>query len=186
MEVKPSTEEVVSSTTIYSGRVLRYKMARVKLSDGSMHLREVVEHPGAVALIPIVGDQIVLIRQFRLPAGRVLYEIPAGTLEKGESPEECAARELIEETGYRAGKLTELFHCFLAPGYSTEMIRFYLATELESGMQHLDEDEAIQVCPTPIERALEMVHSNEIEDAKTTIGILLCEQYLATRKADDC
>lgn len=182
MEVKPRTEEVVSSTTIYSGRVLRYKMARVKLSDGSVYLREVVEHPGAVALIPLLGDQIVLIRQFRVAAGRVLYEIPAGTLEKGESPEECAARELIEETGYRAGKLKELFHCFLAPGYSTEMIRFYLATKLESGMQRLDEDEAIQVCLTPMGRAVEMVRNNEVEDAKTTIGILQCERYLAAQK----
>jgi nudix-type nucleoside diphosphatase (YffH/AdpP family) len=182
MEIKLGAEQVVSSTTIHSGRVLRYKMAKVKLADGRAYIREVVEHLGAVALIPIVDNQIVLIRQFRLPASRVLYEIPAGTLAKGESPEACALRELIEETGYRAGKLKELFHCFLAPGYSTEMIRFFLATELQLGHQNLDEDEAIQVCPTPIKRALQMVHSNEIEDAKTTVGILLYEQYLVAQQ----
>jgi len=182
MEARTELEKVVSSTTVYRGRVLRHKMVRVKLPDGRMYLRDTVEHPGAVALIPMLDDEIILIRQFRLAAGRVLFEIPAGTLEQDESPEKCAARELTEETGYRAGNLVKLSHCFLAPGYSSEMIHFYLATELQLGKQQLDDEEAIQVCPTPMRKALEMVRSNEIEDAKTMVGILLYERYLAVQK----
>ena len=182
MEAKVEPEKVVSSTTVYRGRVLRHNMVRVKMADGHMYLRDTVEHPGAVALIPVLDDKVILIRQSRLAVGKILFEIPAGTLEVGESPEECAARELVEETGYRAGNLVNLFRCFLVPGYSSEMIHFYLATELQLDRQRLDEDEAIQVCPTPMQKALEMVHSNEIEDAKTTIGLLLCEQYLEAQK----
>jgi len=182
-KAKIEPEKVVSSTTVYRGRVLRHKMMRVKMSDGHMYLRDTVEHPGAVALIPVLNDLVILIRQPRFAVGKVLFEIPAGTLEQGESLEECAARELVEETGYRAGNLLNLFHCYLAPGYSSEMIHFYLANELQLDKQRLDEDEAIQVCPTPMQKALEMVHRNEIEDAKTTIGLLLCQQYLEPRRS---
>ena len=182
MEAKIKPGEIVSSTTVYRGRVLRHNMVRVKTADGRMYLRDTVEHPGAVALVPVLDDKVILIRQSRFAVGKVLFEIPAGTLELGESPEECAARELVEETGYRAGNLVHMFRCFLAPGYSSEMIHFYLATELQLDKQCLDEDESIQVCPTAMQRAREMVHSNEIEDAKTTIGLLLYEQYLEVRK----
>jgi len=179
MFFKPEAEEVVSTATVYSGRLLKVKKMEVKLS-GRAHLREVVEHPGAVALIPILGDEIILIRQFRLAAGRMLYEIPAGTLGRAEIPEKCAARELAEETGYVAGRLEMLLRCFLAPGYSTEVVYFYLATELRPSTQRLEEDESIEVCPTPLRRAFEMAYTNEIEDAKTLLGIMLCQRYLSS------
>ena len=170
-------EEVVSSTTIYQGRVLHFKNTTVKLPSGRLYPREIVEHPGAVALIPILEDKVILIRQFRLTTGKAIYELPAGTMSEGEDPDACAEREIVEETGYKAGKLKRIFQCYLAPGYSTELMYFYLATELEAGPQHLDEDEAIRVYPTPFEEALAMVRMNEIMDAKTTVGLLLYDKF---------
>ena len=170
-------EEVVSSTTIHRGRVLQFKNMTVRLPSGRLFTREIVEHPGAVTLIPIIEDKVILIRQFRLAAGRSICELPAGTLSKGEDPDACAAREIVEETGYKAGKLRRIFQCYLAPGYSTEFMYFYVATDLESGSQRLDEDEAIRVYPTPFDEALDMVRRNEVLDAKTTVGLLLYEMF---------
>jgi ADP-ribose pyrophosphatase len=177
-----SIEKTLSSTTVYSGRVVRFRVDRVVLPGGKLHTREVCEHRGAVALIPLLDNRLILIRQYRLPAGKVLYELPAGTLLVGEKPEICAGRELAEETGYRARTMIKLLQCYLAPGYSTELMHFYLATDLDPGEQQLDEDEVIQVCSTSLQRALEMIRSNEIEDAKTIIGILLLERYLTSTK----
>jgi len=173
MESDVPIEEVMSSTTIHRGRVLHFKNTTVKLPSGKLYTREIVEHPGAVALIPIIDDKVILIRQFRLTTDKVIYELPAGTLSKGEDPDACAEREIVEETGYKAGKLRRIFQCYLAPGYSTELMYFYVATELEAGPQHLEEDEAIRVYPTPLEEALAMVKRNEIIDAKTAVGLLL-------------
>jgi len=169
-------EEVVSSTTMYRGRVLHFKQTTVKLPSGKLYTRELVEHPGAVALIPILEDKVILIRQFRMATGKVIYELPAGTLKEGEDPDACARREIVEETGYKAGRLERFFQCYLAPGYSTELMHFYVATELKAGPQHLDEDEVIRVYPTPLEEALAMVRRNEIIDAKTVVGLLLYDK----------
>lgn len=176
MEVDPPSEEIVSTNTIYQGKVLRFSKLTVKLSSGRIHTREIVEHPGAVTLIPILGDKIILVRQFRLSTGKVIYELPAGTISSGESPEACAEREISEETGYKAGVLQKVFQCYLAPGYSTELMHFYVATRLMPGKQSFDEDEAIRVYPTMLENALNMVKMNEIMDAKTTIGLLLYDK----------
>ena len=176
MEVDPPSEEIVSRNTIYQGKVLRFNRLIVKLSSGRIHTREVVEHPGAVTLIPVIGDNIILIRQFRLSTGKVIYELPAGTISSGESPEACAERETSEETGYKAGMLQKVYQCYLAPGYSTELMHFYVATRLIPGKQNLDEDEAIRVYPTLLENALKMVKKNEILDGKTTIGLLLYDK----------
>lgn len=176
MENDLPAEETVSSATIYRGTILHFKSTTVRLPSGRLHTREIVEHPGAVALIPVLGDTIVLIRQYRLAVGRTIYELPAGTLNTGEDPDICAAREITEETGYRARKLDKIFQCYLAPGYSTELMHFYVATELEAGPQRLDEDEEIRVYPTPIDEALAMVRRNEIMDAKTAVGLLLFDR----------
>jgi ADP-ribose pyrophosphatase len=173
MDIDLTAEQTVSSATIYRGAVLHFMKTTVRLPSGRLHTREIVEHPGAVALIPVLGDTIILIRQYRLAAGRTIYELPAGTLNAGEDPDTCAAREITEETGYRAGKLEKVFQCYLAPGYSTELMHFYVATELEAGPQRLDEDEEIRVYPTPIDEALAMVRRNEIMDAKTAVGLLI-------------
>lgn len=125
------SEMVTSKRYPYRGKLLRLRVAKVRLPSGLVTTREVVEHPGAVAIIPLLNDQtIVVTRQYRTAAGRQLLEIPAGTLEKAESPLSCAKRELVEETGYSAGNIRKAFSCYLAPGYSTERMHFFVATRL--------------------------------------------------------
>ena len=170
------TEKLVSSSNIYVGKVCNLRRDMVILPNGRIIDREVVDHPGAVAIIPIVNGKIVLIRQFRQAAGKVLCELPAGTLRRGEEADKCAARELEEETGYVAGNLRRLFHCYLAPGYSTEVIHFYLATNLEQVGSKTDQDEFIEVLTVTKEKALRMIKSNEIEDAKTICGVLMLQR----------
>lgn len=177
MRADVPNEVTVSSTTIYRGKELHFKKATVRLQSGRIYTREIVEHPGAVTLIPLIGDKVVLIRQFRLPATKAIYELPAGTISEGEDSEACAEREIVEETGYKAGKLKKIFQCYLAPGYSTELMHFYVATDLELGSPHFDEDEVIRVYPTPLEDALAMVKKNEIMDAKTAVGLLFYDKF---------
>ncbi|RKZ24377.1 ADP-ribose pyrophosphatase, partial [bacterium] len=124
-------EKCLETRKIYSGRVVALRIDRVMLPSGRKSIREVVEHRGAVAAIPVKGDKIILIRQYRYPVDEVIYEIPAGTREKNETPDETMARELEEEIGYRAGRLTHLFTFYSTPGFTTEKISIYLAEELE-------------------------------------------------------
>lgn len=168
-------EKLVHSSNIYEGQLFNLRKDTVKLPNGRLTERHVVEHRGAVAIIPIIGDKIVLIRQFRQAAGKILDEIPAGTLEKGEEPDKCAVRELREETGY-VGNLKRLFHCYLAPGYSTEVINFYSATNLKQVEHETDSDEFIEVLTISKIEAVRMIVSNEIEDAKTICGILMIKR----------
>ncbi|MEM2865676.1 MAG: NUDIX hydrolase [Candidatus Hadarchaeales archaeon] len=140
--------------------------------------REVVEHPGAVAILPFLGGKrILLLKQYRPAIGKWIYEIPAGTLEKGEDLLACARRELEEETGYRAERMEKLFEMYLAPGYSTEKLHSFLASELHPTSPHRDWGEEIKVVKTTLPRALKMIRSNKIEDAKTIATIL----YFASR-----
>ncbi len=170
------TERLVSSSNLYAGRLYSLRRDVVRLPDGRLAERDVVEHPGAVAIIPVVEDKVVLVRQYRHAVGKVLCEIPAGTLKKDESPDVCAARELEEETGYVAESLRRLFHCCLAPGYSSEVIHVYLATGLRRTKPRTEADEFIEVISVTWEEALRMIMSNEIEDAKTISGILMLKQ----------
>ncbi len=178
MEKANPSEEPVETETIYSGKVIEVVKDVEKLPNGKIVVREIVRHPGAVAMVPLLGDYIIMVRQFRKACDRVLLEIPAGTLRGGEEPEECARRELIEETGYAAGRLERMFHCFLAPGYSSEIVHVYLATDLSQTEQHVEEDEFIDVVKIDLATALQMIGRNEIEDAKSISGILYLKQYL--------
>jgi ADP-ribose pyrophosphatase len=172
-------EEVLSAETAYKGRLLGLKIFDVKLPTGKVARREVVEHPGAVAIVPLLGgDRVALVTQFRLAAGRELLEIPAGTLRPGEDPIECAKRELIEETGYEAGELEPLAEFFLAPGYSTELMRLYLARALRAVGQRPDEDERIRVVEMGISDAWGLVERGLIIDAKTIVGLALALRRL--------
>lgn len=167
-------EKVIESETVFQGRLLSLRVDKVEIGSGVVSTREIVVHRGAVAILPILpSGEVLLVRQFRLPAGKVLLEIPAGTLSPGEEPLECAKRELKEETGYSAGKWSKLTSLFLAPGYSTEYIHLYLAEELSYGDVEPDEDEIIDLVPMPFAKALEMVRKGEIEDAKTVCALLL-------------
>jgi ADP-ribose pyrophosphatase len=166
------SEKVLSSKVIYRGRAISLRRDEVVLATGGTSSREIVEHPGAVAIVPVLEDgRVVLIRQFRLAAGGVIWEIPAGTLEAGERPEECARRELEEETGYAPKSLEYLFQALPTPGYSTEVTHFFLAKSLEKRKQRTEEDEFIRVRLVAWKRALRMVLSNEIKDEKTIAAV---------------
>lgn len=168
------TEEKITATRkIFKGHIVTLDVHEVRLPDGKTGRRELVDHPGAVAIIALDDQQqVLLVRQYRIGAAAVLYEIPAGTLEPGEDPLVCATRELQEETGYKPGHLEPLGSFYTAPGYTTERIAVYLATRLTESVLPADHDEFIEVHPTPFARALEMIENGEIIDGKTLIGLL--------------
>ena len=165
-------ERRTDSSRIYDGRILNLRVDKVQFPDGKFTVREVVEHRGAAAIVPILdGDRVVLVRQFRYAVGSELLEIPAGTLEADENPKSCAVRELQEETGYVAGEILKIAECYVAPGYSTEKIHFYLARKLARREMKTEEDERIRVELVPITEALRKVRTLEIQDAKTICGL---------------
>ena len=165
---------------IHRGKVFRLDQERVTLPNGFTTTLEVIRHPGASAMVGILEDgRVTLIRQYRHAVGRVIWEIPAGTLSPGEDPEECARRELREETGYEGERFDKLGEMVPVPGYSDETIHIFLATGLRSAAQKLDEDEVLQVERLPFDRALEMIRTNEIVDAKTIVGLTLARARLS-------
>ncbi len=172
-------ERQTGTRRIYDGRIIRVRVDTVRLDDGREAVREVVEHPGAVAVVPVLDSRIVMVRQFRYPAGREMLEIPAGTLEPGEDPQQCAERELAEETGYQAGRMRRFFHAWLAPGYSEEQMHFYLATDLSPCSAEQDEDEAVAVELLEQEDVLQALEDGRICDAKTAAGLLLALNILS-------
>jgi len=175
-------EKCKASSRIYDGRVLNLRVDQVILNDGTQSKREVVEHRGAVAIVPILNnDHVLLVRQYRYPIGRELLEIPAGTLEIGEDPQSAAERELEEETGYRSEQVRKITEIYMAPGYATEKIHVYLATNLQQSKPQLDEDERIEIEPVPFSAALQKVRSGEICDAKTVCGLYRAGELLAMR-----
>ena len=166
-------ETKISSEQKFSGRLIDLYLDQVELPNGETTTREWIDHPGAVCLIPILPDgKICLIRQFRYGPGEEFIEIPAGKLDAGEVPLDCAYRELEEETGYRTNKLTFLTNIHPAIGFSNEKMWMYLAEELELSKKKLDEDEFLELLPTPLNKALEWVFSGKITDVKTIIGIM--------------
>ena len=152
-----------------------FRVARLKFDgpDGGEIVRDVVEHPGAAVILPLLDDgRVVLIRNVRRTVGKVLWELPAGTLEPNEPPEVCAAREVEEETGYRAGTIAPLTEFFASPGVLNERMYGFLATDLEQTTQALDEDEEIEVFPIPQWQVRDMLKDGHIEDGKTIILLL--------------
>ena len=165
-------ERTISSRMLHEGRHFSFLRDEVELPNGLKTYRDIVRHPGAVAIVPFLPDgRIVLVRQYRYAAGKPLLEIPAGTLEEGEDPLECARRELIEETGYEASELTAILSCYMAPGYSDEVIHFFEAGGLREVGISPEEDESIEVEVSELGEIIRMIEENIIEDAKTIIGI---------------
>ncbi len=159
---------------IYTGKVLVLNRETVGLPNGQSAELEIIRHPGASAVVPIKEDgSVVLIRQFRHAAGGFIYEIPAGKLHPQEDPRVCAARELEEEIGYRAGQLELLTSIWTAPGFTDEVIHIYRGTELQPGRQQLDHDEVLEVLEWPLEKAMAGIQDGTIRDAKTIIGLQL-------------
>ncbi|MEN3002495.1 MAG: NUDIX hydrolase [Armatimonadota bacterium] len=172
-------EELIESRVLYQGRVVTLRLDMVRLPNGHITQREIVEHRGAVAIVPLLdADTVLLIRQYRQAVGETLLEIPAGTLEPGEPPEQCAMRELQEETGYRANRLRHLFSQYLAPGYSQEVLHVYLAEQLTPAPQQTEVDEMVQLVPTPLSQIVPMILKGEIKDAKTIAGLLMTLRLL--------
>ena len=166
-------EKKLSSRLLHEGKNFDFLVDDVELPNGHVTQRDIVRHPGAVAIVPILGDgRVALIRQFRYATGKTLLEIPAGTLEQGEPPLECAARELREETGFEAKELEPLLSYFMAPGYSDEVIHFFVARGLivVGSDPEIDEEIALEV--RSLEEVRRMIEENIIEDAKTIVGIL--------------
>lgn len=168
------TDKVISTKVIYKGKLINVRIDEIILKDGSKYSREIVEHPGAVVILAFLdNDTILMVRQYRRAADKVLLELPAGTLNSNETPEECALRELEEETGYRAHKIEKLGSFYIAPGYSTEKIHAFFAKELEERRQRLEIDEDIKVEKVRIKDLLVMINEGKIEDAKTLASLLL-------------
>ncbi len=177
MEAHPNPtdhEQVVASRRVYEGRVITLRVDSVTLPGGRSALREVVEHAPVVVIVPLDGQgNVLLVRQYRLPARRSLLELPAGGIDPGESVEEAAQRELREETGQRAERLELLCGFFASPGYCDEYMHLFLATDLHSSPLAADTDEQIQVVRLPLTEALQRVQRGEICDAKTIAGLLM-------------
>jgi ADP-ribose pyrophosphatase len=164
-------EHKITSNQIFSGKLIDLYLDNVRLPNGKKSTREWLDHPGAVCLVPILNNgDILLIRQFRY--GPRQEFIPAGKIDKNEEPLECGFRELEEETGYKSNKLTFLTNIHPAIGFSNEKMWMYLAEELELSERKLDEDEFLELLPTPLNMALKWVFSGKITDVKTIIGIL--------------
>ena len=167
-------ERQLRSTTVYSGSVLRLRVDDVELPSGRRSRREVVEHPGGVAVVAVDRDSsVILVRQFRYPVRSALWEIPAGKLEPGEDPLRCAARELEEETGYRAGVLEEVVPFYTSPGFCDEVLHLFFARSLEPGDERPDEDEVIQTRRVSRAELDDMIARGEIRDGKTLLGLFM-------------
>ena len=164
-----------SARSIYHGRVVHLVVESITLPNGHRMDLEVVRHPGASAIVALTEeDEVLLVRQYRHAAGGYIYEVPAGKLD-GESPEACAARELIEEAGVEAGSLEHLGSIVTTPGFSDEVIHLYLARALRPATQQLEADEVLTVEPVPLARALEMCARGELRDAKSMCALMLAD-----------
>ena len=167
-----SRELTVKSDTVYSGRIVNLRVDEVILPDGRITSREIVEHRGAVAVLAVDGDNIVFVKQYRKPIEEMLLEIPAGTLESGESPEDCARRELVEETDMYPISLKEIVRFYSSPGFCTEKLYVFFADRFEKRHGTPDDDEFIKVEKIPLSRVEGMLKSGEVKDSKTIIALL--------------
>lgn len=171
-------EKLLERRAAYEGRMLHVYSDRVEIG-GRETTREVVLHPGACAILPVTEKkEILFVRQYRYAAEETLLEIPAGKIDPGEAPDVCAARELTEETGFRAERLRKLGAVFTTPGFCNEKIHLYLADRLVPAHQHLDTDEFLDVVKIPLDEALEMIRNGEISDAKTLSAFAIAAGWL--------
>ncbi len=171
--------KLLKSEKVFDGRIIDVVHDVITLPDGREAVREIVVHGGAAAIIPINDKgEIIFVRQYRHPARQNVLEIPAGTLEKDEDPLLCATRELEEETGFKAKKFEHITSMYSAIGFCTEVLHLYIATELYDGVVHLDEDEFVSVETYTLEKAVEMIFSGEIIDAKTIVAILCYKEKI--------
>jgi ADP-ribose pyrophosphatase len=179
-------EKTISTERVFEGKMIKLRVDTVALPNGSTATREVIEHPGAVAVIALneQGD-LLMVRQYRHATGEILLEIPAGKRDPGEDPLTCARRELEEETGFRARQWKSLFSYFSTPGFSDELLYIIMASDLEPGVAHTDDEEFIEVATVPVAEALRMVFRGEIRDAKSIIGILVLNRMITQSELEN-
>jgi ADP-ribose pyrophosphatase len=175
----------LSSQRVYSGRIINLDVDTVRFPNGSTGELEMIRHPGAAAVVPFLGDptgedpQILLLKQYRYAAEEFLYEIPAGRLDLGEKPLDCARRELMEETGCEAERIEHLYTFFTTPGFTDEKIHAFMAVGLTRGQSRHETDEFITVETMTLSHALGLIEKGEIKDAKTALAILYAAGFRA-------
>jgi ADP-ribose pyrophosphatase len=163
---------------IHRGKVVDLAIERAELPNGEVCDLEVIRHQGAAAIVPLLGDEVVLVRQYRHATGGWLLEVPAGKLDGGEAPEDCARRELVEETGFRAGQLQPLGWIWTTPGFCDEKIWLFLATDLEPAEQNLEFDEVLSVERLALAEAVAMAINGEMTDGKSICALLRAAAHL--------
>ena len=180
----PPTGTLISTRQAYAGRLLKIDVETIRNPAGQTVELEMVRHPGAAAILPVISDplgpdpHVLLLRQYRYAADGVIWEIPAGVLEPGEAPEDCARRELREETGATAEEVRLLTSIYTTPGFTDEKIHIFLATGLTVESQNLEADELIEVASRPMSVALEMIRDGEIVDGKSIVGLLYAAGFV--------
>lgn len=173
-----------SSKRVYPGRVISVDLDSVEFPNGTVGDLEMVRHPGASAVVPFLDPldspdpRILLIRQYRYAAEGYVYEIPAGRLDPGEAPEDCAVRELREETGYSATGLIPLTTFYTTPGFTDERIHLFAASGLSEGISQTESDEILDLAPVTLSSALAMIAAGELVDGKSMIGIMFAERFI--------
>ncbi|NOU99291.1 NUDIX hydrolase [Paenibacillus planticolens] len=181
MSVHKKFEEVtVKSESIFKGRVISLQVDTVTLPNGETATREIVKHPGAVAVIPLIGDKMIVVEQYRKPLEKSQVEIPAGKLDKGEEPLKAALRELEEETGYRSEHVRLVSSFSTSPGFADEIIHLYIAENLIKGNAHPDEDEFLECEAITLEQAKQYMRDGRISDAKTIMAVYAWQLYRLT------
>lgn len=177
---KTLEETTLSTNTIFSGKIISLQVDTVRLPNGNTATREVVKHPGAVAVLALNDRKMLVVDQFRQPLGRCEVEIPAGKLEPGEDPMEAAKRELQEETGYTCGTIRKLHSFYTSPGFADEVIHLYLAEDLTRGDMNPDEDEFLEMSEITLEEAYKLIQEERISDAKTILAVYAWNMYTLT------
>lgn len=181
--MKSLTEKTLQTENIYKGKIISVQLDQVELPDGSKSVREIVKHPGAVAIVPFTKDgKMVVVRQFRKPLEKEIYEIPAGKLEQGEDPETCALRELEEETGYTPRKINFITSFYTSPGFANELLYLYEAEDLEEGKAHPDADEFVEMSEISLDEGLELMKNEQIHDAKTAFALIYWQNKLLMKQ----
>lgn len=173
-------EKTIKTEKIFQGKIISLEVDHIELPNGQLATREIVRHPGAVCVLALLDDKMLVVEQYRKPLGKSQVEIPAGKLEPGEDPLEAAGRELEEETGYRCAELKHIWSYYTSPGFADELIHFYAAEHLIKGQVNLDEDEFLECEAITLEQALQYIADKRISDAKTIAAVYAWRVYKLT------